>query len=93
MTVGFIILLIFLVGLFAYVWFFAEKGWRTRLFNWLGAVGTVLWSGADIVFPALQGVNFDSVLTTFQAAVVGLIIQLGNAILREVTNTPPGKKD
>ena len=89
MTIGSLILPLFIIGLFAYVWFRVGQGWRTRIFNIVGSLGTIIATGAQLVLPALDGVSFSGVLPAVQAGIAAILIQVGNAILREVTTTPP----
>lgn len=89
MTIGMLLFLILIVALFVYVWFFAPVGWRTRLFNWISILGgAVLWV-LQAALPALQTATFDF-LPQVWAGLATLLILVGNAMLREVTTTPPG---
>jgi hypothetical protein len=90
MTLGNILLPLFLLLLLLFVWHFAPKGWKTRLFNWGGLAGTGLWSLLTLLLPALQGVSFDGVLPGTIAAIAAIFIQVGNVMLREVTDSKAG---
>jgi hypothetical protein len=86
-----VLLPLFVIALFAFIWFRVDQGWRTRVFNWVGGAATAAFTLLQIVLPALDGVTFNNVLPATAAALAALLIQIGNSILREVTTTPPGK--
>lgn len=90
MTIGSILLVVFIAGLFVYVFWFAPVGWRTRIFNWVGFGVTGIWTAIPLVLHALDGVSFIGILDDTAAKIATLLILIGNAILREVTTTPPG---
>lgn len=84
-------LILFVVVVFGISVVAAPKGWRTRVFNWVSIAGTGLWTAVGVVIPAFSGVDFSGFLTAKEAAFASALIAVGNAILREVTDTPPGK--
>jgi hypothetical protein len=93
MSTAFIVLMVVIVLTFGWAWFFGPVGWRTRIFNWLSIGSTVIWTGVTYLFPALDGVDLSGFLAQKEAAFATFLIAVGNAILREVTTTPPGKQD
>jgi hypothetical protein len=64
------------------------KGWRTVLLNGLSAVASTLL----LVLGYLDTVNLTSVLTPTQALMWTIGVNVLTIILRQVTNTPIGKK-
>lgn len=90
MTIGSLILPVFIIGLFAFVWFRVGAGWRTRVFNIIGTVGGLALTLLQTLLPALDGVSFAGIFDDAGARIAALLILIGNAILREVTSGPPG---
>jgi hypothetical protein len=65
------------------------KGWRTVLLNGLSAVASTLL----LVLGYLDTLNVSSVLTPTQALMWTIGVNVLTIVLRQVTNTPIGKKD
>ena len=66
----------------------APKGWRTMVFNALSAIPPL----AASVGAVLTGFDWTTVLSSKGAALAGLAVLVGNAILRSITTTPMGTK-
>jgi membrane-bound acyltransferase YfiQ involved in biofilm formation len=64
------------------------KGWRTVLLNGLSAVASTLL----LVLAYLDTVNLTSVLTPTQSLMWTIGVNVLTIVLRQVTNTPIGKK-
>ena len=83
-----VITAIVLVLIFASSLVFAPQGWRTLCFNALAAFPPL----AASIFGVLTGFDWTAVLSAKAAALAGLAVLVGNAILRTLTTGPVGNK-
>lgn len=67
---------------------FHLKGYRTRILNWLGLI---LLVGSELI-NLLPELAIEPQIANYIRSGLLVVLTLGNLILRELTNTPAGRR-